>query len=156
MNAILKPVPTETEADAGSDVITPSAYLEVCAQTVEAGAKTSIAGILRAGQALVKAREALPADRDFGQWREARLPWLSRAMASHWMNVYRRLGDTPVLNNLTPTVAYALAAPSTSDEVREAALKLAGPLKLAKASSLSIAPAASKASAYISMAAWAV
>ena len=125
MNAILKPVPTETVPAAEPDVITPSAYLEVCAQAVESGAKTSMAGILMAGQALVKAREALPADRDFGQWREARLPWLSRVMASHWMNVYRRFGDTPVLNNLTPTVAYALSAPSTSEEVREAALKLA-------------------------------
>ena len=125
MNAILKPVTTETVPVDESDVITPSAYLEVCAQAVESGAKTSMAGILMAGQALVKAREALPADRDFGQWRESRLPWLSRVMASHWMNVHRRFGDTPVLNNLTPTVAYALSAPSTSEEVRDAAIKLA-------------------------------
>ena len=125
MTAILKSVPTETAAAMGSQTNTPVDYLELCAQAVESGVKTSIAGILMAGQALVKAREALPADRDFGQWRESRLPWLSNVMACHWMNVYRRLGDTPVLNNLKPTVAYALAAPSTSDEVREAALKLA-------------------------------
>lgn len=101
-------------------------YLEACAVAVEDAIKASLTGVLAAGKALEAARKRFPDDQGFGGWRQTRLPWLSSTMALHWRNTYSRFKDDPsVINGLLPGRAlYILAAPSTEDEVVDAAVTL--------------------------------
>ena len=104
-----------------------SITLENCATRIEAGAKTTIDGIMQAGQALAEAREAFgDNDKGFGQWRENRLPWLKSDTATRWLNVWNKFGKNLLPQNagvdLAPSVLYLLAAPSTPDTVVEKAV----------------------------------
>jgi len=95
-----------------------TAFLEECAQGIEAGARITVDGIFEIGRALLAARERLGGnDKAFGQWREQRLPWLRSDTALRFMQVSGRFSATALCGsrNLLPTVLYELAAPSTPD-----------------------------------------
>ncbi len=71
-----------------------------------------------------------PGRRKIGQWRESRLPWLKQDTARSWLRVWEKFGATNLLANnlgveLSATVLYQLAAPSTPDEVVEKATEKA-------------------------------
>lgn len=107
-----------------------AARLEACASRIEAGAKLTGEGILQIGAALNEARvEFGDNDRAFGQWRKARLPWLEARTALGFQQIAARFGVDPRnyfgVNRLSPTVLYALAAPSTPDTVVDQAFTLA-------------------------------
>lgn len=96
--------------------------LESCARRVEGGVRTTVEGILIAGEALAQARQHFGNDNNaFGAWREQRLPWLKRDTALNFMQVWQRFGAGLRNNSATPdlpvSVLYALAAPSTDDAV---------------------------------------
>jgi len=104
--------------------------LEACASRIEAGAKLTGEGILQIGAALNEARvEFGDNDSAFGQWRKARLPWLEARTALGFQQIAARFGVDPRnyfgVNRLSPTVLYALAAPSTPDTVVDQAFTLA-------------------------------
>lgn len=99
-----------------------AAFLECCARGVESGLKVTVDGILEIGRALCAARDKLNGnDILFGQWRKGRLPWLRRHTANNFMNVFDKFGGGSFLvsNNSTaeisPTILYALAAPSVPE-----------------------------------------
>ena len=97
--------------------------LEEIAIKIDAHGKAAIENILTVGKLLCEAREVLPANNEFGEWRESRIPWLSQKMAYNWMNVYRNNGETLVGNNFRPTVLYELTAPEVPDSAREEAME---------------------------------
>lgn len=98
-------------------------FLETCAQGVEAGVKITVEGILEIGSALSAARKVLVSDKDFGRWRQGRLPWLQKQIAMNFMRVYERFGSENLqyknytVECYTPSLLYLLAAPSTPDSV---------------------------------------
>ena len=96
--------------------------LEDCARRVEAGMRATIEGVLMAGRALAEARQVLVGDREFGRWREQRLPWLTVDTARNFRRVWNRFGSAAVQPppGLCLTVLYELARPSTDDETIEA------------------------------------
>lgn len=99
--------------------------LDAIARRVEAGAHLTIQGIMLAGQALAEARQVLVGDREFGQWREQRLPWLSADTARNYRNCWDRFGSGChgiIPQDIVPTVLYELARPSTDDRVVEAVI----------------------------------
>lgn len=58
--------------------------------------------------------------RAFGQWCHGRLPWLSQRQAYRFMSVFERFGRNLPRQNVvvdSPSILYALAAPSTPDSV---------------------------------------
>lgn len=125
--AALQPAATGAD-DPAQAVSTQADCLEACALRIEMGARTTIQGILIAGQALAEARLIHGEnDKAYGQWRKRRLPWLSDDTAKRFLAVWKQYGErllahnAPVdfLANFAPTVLYALAAPSTPDSVRE-------------------------------------
>lgn len=72
--------------------------------------------IIAIGEDLITVKNSLP----HGRW----LPWIeaefgmSKSSAENYMAVAERFGSKiPMVGNLAPTVLYALAAPSTPDEV---------------------------------------
>jgi len=99
--------------------------LESCARRIEAGGKLTVEGVMIAGQALAEARAHFEDNISFGQWRQARLPWLSRKYALRWRQIYEEYGalgqnvPTAFLENVGISVLAALAAPSTPDHVRD-------------------------------------
>lgn len=104
-------------------------YLEQCAVDIEIGGRITVEGIMRIGKRLNDARGKFgDNDKAFGQWRKGRLPWLEYQTALNFMRVYSKFGaeNLPYNNyrveNLTPTILYALAAPSTPDSVIQQAL----------------------------------
>lgn len=103
----------------GEDV----AFLEDCARGVEAGLKITVEGILEIGRALCAARDRLNGSKPaFGQWRQGRLPWLKNDTATNFMRVFEKFGSSFLKPNnsvlqISPTILYALAAPSTPDSV---------------------------------------
>ena len=104
--------------------------LESCARRVEGGVRTTVEGILIAGEALAQARAQFGEnDKGFGRWRQGRLPWLNEQTARNFMNVWRRFGSLPQngfgVEALPAKVLYALAAPSTDDTVVEQAMEKA-------------------------------
>lgn len=96
--------------------------LENCATRIEAGARTTIDGIMQAGKALSEARQLFGEnDKAYGQWREKRLPWMKNDTASRWLGVWNKFGQNLLPQNagvdLAPSVLYLLAAPSTPEAV---------------------------------------
>ena len=99
--------------------------LEKYACAIEQRAMYTFRYIFDTGEILNAARIMFPGDREFGQWRKQRLPWLHEHIARHWMNVnkkFRYLSQRDdyyclTLSELPPAVVYQLAAPSTTEEV---------------------------------------
>ncbi|MBP2233364.1 hypothetical protein TSH100_15145 [Azospirillum sp. TSH100] len=59
-----------------------ASHLEFYAARVEAGHQNAVAAMMQTAEALAKAREEFPADKELGEWRAARRPWLSNGMVS--------------------------------------------------------------------------
>ena len=99
-----------------------TAFLEDCAHGVECGLKITSEGILEIGRALCAARDRFKGnDKAFGQWRESRLPFLTSHSSTRFIQVFDRFGANLLQHNvgveISPTILYALAAPSTPDLV---------------------------------------
>lgn len=99
-------------------------FLEDCASGIESGLKVTVEGILEIGKALTAARDLFgDNDKAFGQWRKGRLPWLEVQTATNFMRVYWKFGSENLprkfygVENLAPSILYALAAPSVPDSV---------------------------------------
>lgn len=104
-------------------------YLEHCATDIEVGGRIAIEGIMRIGKRLNDARSKFGEnDKAFGQWRKGRLPWLEYQTALNFMRVHSKFGKENLLynnyrvENLAPSILYALAAPSTPDSVIDKAV----------------------------------
>lgn len=96
--------------------------LEEFAIRIDAHSKAAIENILTSGKLLCEARELLPSNEAFGEWRTIRLPWLKRKMANRWMNAYRNGGENLLGHNVPTTVLYELTAPDVSEETRQEAV----------------------------------
>ena len=105
--------------------LTTTTRLEEIAVGIEAHTKTAAEHILYNGKLLCEARELLKADQEFGQWREKRLPWMSRETALRWMNAYQSGGENLLQHNVAVTSVYLLTAPSVPESARAEALERA-------------------------------
>ena len=99
-----------------------TAFLEDCALGVEAGLKITSEGILEIGRALCAARDRFKGnDKAFGQWRQARLPFLTSDTSKRFIQVFDKFGTNLLAQNalveISPSILYALASPSTPDSV---------------------------------------
>lgn len=65
----------------------------------------------------------LPANNEFGEWREKRLPWITQKLSERWVNVYKNGGENLLRHNVATTVLYELTAPSVPDSAREEAME---------------------------------
>ena len=103
-----------------SQELTSDVRLESCARRIEAGARTTIEGIMIAGEALAEAKELCGNDNNkFGAWRESRLPWLKPGTALNFRRVWDRFHNNcgTILEHVAPTALYMLAAPETPLDV---------------------------------------
>jgi hypothetical protein len=85
--------------------------------------KRTLEDVIAVGKELLTAKAQLPYGR-FGLWLQAEFGWTERT-ARHFMAVAERFGPkAEIISNLgiAPTAAYLLAAPSTPDEARQAAI----------------------------------
>lgn len=103
--------------------ITLSPKLEEIAIKIDAHGKAAIENILTVGKLLCEAREVLPANNEFGEWREKRLPWITQKLSERWVNVYKNGGENLLRHNVATTVLYELTAPSVPDSAREEAME---------------------------------
>ena len=99
-----------------------TAFLEDCAHGVECGLKITSDGILEIGRALCAARDRFKGnDKAFGQWRQARLPFLTSDTSKRFIQVFDKFGTNLLAQNalveISPSILYALASPSTPDSV---------------------------------------
>jgi len=81
--------------------------------------------LIEVGSDLLAVKEALDHGQ-FGAWLRAEFGWAERT-ARNFMSVAERFGKSARVADLTidPTAAYLLAAPSTPDEARQAAVERA-------------------------------
>jgi len=88
--------------------------------------KRTVEDILAIGKELCRVRELMPQDILFGQWREGKFG-MHRNTAANMMRVYERFGEAHnyCAPDLSPTVLYELAKPSTPDTVVEDTLAAA-------------------------------
>ena len=93
--------------------------LQAATNSIRFRMKRTVEDILEIGKQLCAVREMLPQDQLFGQWREAEFNGeLTVRMASTFMQVHQRFSSrSEIISGLGLTVVYALAAPSTPDEV---------------------------------------
>ena len=99
-----------------------TAFLEDCAHGVESGLKITVEGILEIGRALCAARDRFNGNnRAFGQWQKSRLPWLTPNSSTRFIQVFEKFGSVLFHQidgtEISPSILYALAAPSTPDSV---------------------------------------
>jgi hypothetical protein len=99
--------------------------LEFYAARVEAGHQNAVTAMMQTAEALAKARDEFPSNQGFGEWRGARLPWLSSGMASQYLNVWTQYGDAvldPGQGRLfqTSTTVLRLLAQPAADDIRDA------------------------------------
>lgn len=97
----------------------PDERLEAIAQAIESLQRSAL---MQIAERLAEAQEIFRYRRDeggFGGWVESRLPF-SRHTAYNLMKVREQFGEESVelFDRLAPTVLYALAAPSTPENVR--------------------------------------
>ena len=96
------------------------------AERIRQKVKKTLEAIIEVGQDLVAVKEALPHGQ-FGPWLRAEFGWGER-MAQNFMAVAEAFGTkSEIIADLAiqPTAAYLLAAPSSPDEAREAAVERA-------------------------------
>lgn len=96
------------------------------AQRIKEKVKRTIENIIEVGKELLAVKKALPHGH-FLPWLKAEFGWTERT-ARNFMAVAERFGPkTEMISDLqiTPTAAYALAAPSAPDEARQAAIERA-------------------------------
>lgn len=94
-----------------------SIAIQAEAGAVKGWMRTSAEGVIKIGEALIRAKELLPHG-SFNEWIEQEFG-MSRTASFNFMRVAEKYGKCSIIEHLTPTVLYELAAPSTSDEVRE-------------------------------------
>lgn len=103
-----------------TDLITKT-NLESIAIQIDAHGKVAIESILTVGKLLCDAREILPSNNEFGEWRENRLPWIKPRMSQRWMNAYKNGGENLLRHNVATTVLYELTGPEVPESAREEA-----------------------------------
>ncbi len=96
--------------------------LDELATELEIHAENGARSFINCGRLLCQARKEFPADKEFGGWRNNRLPWMHRNTATAWMNAYRNGGEKLVHNNCAPAAIYQLTAPSVPEAAREEAI----------------------------------
>ena len=95
------------------------------AESIRQKVKKSIEDIIGIGNDLLAVKEALPHGQ-FVPWLQAEFGWAERT-ARNFMSVAEQFGKSANFADLPiqPSAAYLLAAPSTPDEARQAALERA-------------------------------
>lgn len=99
------------------------ALLHGAAERIRVRLKRTAEDIIEIGHDLLLVKDRLEYGQ-FGAWLQQEFEF-SHSSALKFMRVAERFGKIAQSANLKPVILYALSAPSTSDEVREAALKLA-------------------------------
>ncbi len=99
------------------------ALLHGAAERIRVRLKRTAEDIIEIGHDLLLVKDRLEHGQ-FGEWLQQEFEF-SHSSALKFMRVAERFGKIAQSANLKPAILYALSAPSTSDEVREAALKLA-------------------------------
>ena len=112
-------------ADIQTELPVPQIRLEEIVIKIEARGKSVVENIIDVGRLLCEARELLPANKAFGEWREDRLPWMDTKLANRWMNAYRNGGEALIGQNVRTAAIYELTAPSTPPEARQEAIERA-------------------------------
>ena len=97
--------------------------LQARAERVRVEIKRTSEGIVNIGQELLAARQALQQDGRFVAWLDLEFK-MSRASAYRFINVAERFAGVSQIENIGPSVLYAIAAPSVSDQVVEATLDM--------------------------------
>ena len=97
--------------------------LHGAAERIRVRLKRTAEDIIEIGHDLLLVKDRLEHGQ-FGEWLQQEFEF-SHSSALKFMRVAERFGKIAQSANLKPAILYALSAPSTSDEVREAALKLA-------------------------------
>src|SRR5918912_824865 len=118
---VIEPQPFDYSSLEGKTAEKVQAAAERIRQTV----KRTIEDIIEIGNELLAVKEALEHGQ-FGAWLRAEFGWTDRT-ARNFMGVAEQFGSkTETISDLIePTAAYLLAAPSASDEARQAAIGLA-------------------------------
>ena len=99
------------------------ALLHGAAERIRVRLKRTAEDIIEIGHDLLLVKDRLEHGQ-FGAWLQQEFEF-SHSSALKFMRVAERFGKIAQSANLKPVILYALSAPSTSDEVREAAIKLA-------------------------------
>lgn len=99
--------------------------LQITADEIRQQLKKTLESTIEIGEALLAVKDSLEHGQ-FTAWLRVEFSWTERT-ARHFMNVAEHFGKTEKFSVLSiqPAAAYLLAAPSTPDEVREAAVKKA-------------------------------
>jgi hypothetical protein len=97
--------------------------LHGAAERIRVRLKRTAEDIIEIGHDLLLVKDRLEHGQ-FGEWLQQGFEF-SHSSALKFMRVAERFGKIAQSANLKPAILYALSAPSTSDEVREAALNLA-------------------------------
>jgi hypothetical protein len=88
---------------------------------IKALMKRTAQDIIEIGEKLIDVKARLPHG-EFGSWLEAEFEWTSET-ARRFMNVADKFKNNKLLNlEIAPSALYLLAAPSTPDEARQAAI----------------------------------
>ena len=99
------------------------ALLQGAAERIRVRLKRTAEDIIEIGHDLLLVKDRLEHGQ-FGVWLKAEFEF-SDQTARRFMQVAERFGKSNNLLDFKPAILYALSAPSTSEEVREAAVKLA-------------------------------
>lgn len=92
--------------------------VESCRDEIRRREKRAAEDIIEIGRQLSKAREAIPSDTLFGQWRDAEIGY-SAQTARRFMSVFGAFGESPQqIVAVGKSALYALADPSTPLEIR--------------------------------------
>jgi Protein of unknown function (DUF3102) len=100
--------------------------VRLAAKSIREKVKRTIESIIEVGNALLRAKDALPHGQ-FGPWLASEFGWTDRT-ARRFMDVAEVFGPkSDIISDLAivPTAAYLLAAPSAPFEARQAALERA-------------------------------
>jgi len=95
---------------------------KAAAAEIHAASKRCAENIVEIGKRLAGVKDILPHG-SWLPWIEAEFGWTDRT-ARNFIQVYE-FSKSEIISNLTPTVLYMLAAPSTPEPVREVAVELA-------------------------------
>ncbi len=101
--------------------------LKALAKNIQNSLKKSTLEKIKVGDWLIRARQLLASDNDFGDWCKNNFPGLNRHTRQNYMNLARTFGGDlfNTINLMSDTALYLLARPGTPQNIQNYFIKLA-------------------------------